>query len=77
MLPQGVAYGSGFFLGVLKSRILRRSLIHLTGEEYTETLTIGPLRVNDQSIGAAFLAAGFNNVDGILGFVSQDIVVTP
>ena len=54
-----------------KLRIRSRLLIHLTGFEYTETLDIGPLCVNNQSIGAALVAQGFDDVDGILGFVFQ------
>ena len=47
-------YGSGLFFG----------------EEYTDTVTIGSLSIDKQSIGAAFEADGFQSyVDGILGYV--------
>ncbi|PIL28697.1 hypothetical protein GSI_08741 [Ganoderma sinense ZZ0214-1] len=38
-----------------------------SGEEYTDTVTIGDLVIKNQSIGVAEIAFGFNGVDGILG----------
>ena len=46
-------YGSGLFLG----------------EEYLDTVTIGSLVIENQSIGDAFIAFGFDDVDGILGYI--------
>ena len=38
------------------------------GEQWTDTVTIGPdLVITGQGIGVASIALGFNNVDGILG----------
>ncbi|KAJ3488415.1 hypothetical protein NLI96_g2845 [Meripilus lineatus] len=53
-----VSYGSGSFSGV----------------EYTDTVTISPeLVIQDQSIGVATTAQGFNGVDGILGIGPADL----
>ncbi|KAJ3554982.1 hypothetical protein NM688_g2820 [Phlebia brevispora] len=50
-LEFGALYGSG---GV-------------TGEEYNDTVTLGPLSILNQGVAGAKLAAGFNGQDGILG----------
>ncbi|KAI0767716.1 aspartic proteinase precursor [Fomes fomentarius] len=46
-----VFYGSGFFFG----------------EEYTETVTLGDLVIENQGVGVADFAIGFDGYDGILG----------
>ncbi|KAI1786271.1 family A1 protease [Ganoderma leucocontextum] len=54
----GVSYGSGFFFG----------------EEFTDTVKIGPLTIHNQSIGAAEVASGFPpGIDGILGIGPVDL----
>lgn len=53
-----VSYGSGSF----------------TGEEYTDTVTLGgELVITGQSIGVASSAQDFNDVDGILGIGPVDL----
>ncbi|KAF7792263.1 hypothetical protein EIP86_003299 [Pleurotus ostreatoroseus] len=54
-----VEYGSGLFFG----------------EEYIDTVTIGSLVIENQSIGGASEAFGFNNVNGILGLGPIDLTV--
>ncbi|KAG1737825.1 acid protease [Suillus paluster] len=46
-----VSYGTGNF----------------SGEEYLDTVTLGPLSIAQQSIGVASKSAGFQGVDGVLG----------
>ncbi|KAI0752477.1 acid protease [Daedaleopsis nitida] len=46
-----VTYGSGFFIG----------------DEFVDDVTLGTLTIKNQSYGAAILAQGFDDVDGILG----------
>nr|VWP02631.1 Plp [Ganoderma boninense] len=46
-----VMYGSGFFIG----------------QEFTDTVHLGDLAIEDQSFGGAVIAQGFDDVDGILG----------
>nr|VWO97417.1 Trihydroxynaphthalene reductase (EC (T3HN reductase) [Ganoderma boninense] len=46
-----VMYGSGFFVG----------------QEFTDTIHLGDLAIENQSFGGALLAQGFDDVDGILG----------
>ena len=52
MVLQSVTYGSGDF----------------SGEEFTDTVSIGPLTIKAQSIGTASQSDGFDGVDGILGW---------
>ncbi|KAI0345956.1 acid protease [Trametopsis cervina] len=53
-----VSYGSGQF----------------SGSEFTDTVTLGPsLVIQNQSIGVASTAQGFNDVDGILGIGPVDL----
>lgn len=45
-----------------------------TGEEYTDTVTLGPLTVTNQGIAIANSTTGFpGGVDGILGYVLSPI----
>ncbi|PIL28667.1 transporter [Ganoderma sinense ZZ0214-1] len=46
-----VMYGSGFFIG----------------QEFTDTVHLGDLAIENQSFGGALVAEGFEDVDGILG----------
>ncbi|CAK5284004.1 unnamed protein product [Mycena citricolor] len=56
-----VSYGSGSF----------------SGTEYTDEVTLGPgLVIQNQSIGVASTASGFNGVDGILGIGPVDLTST-
>ncbi|KAI6018325.1 aspartic peptidase domain-containing protein [Pisolithus marmoratus] len=55
--PMFISYGSGSF----------------TGTEYTDTVTLGSLKITQQSIGVASNTTGFWNVDGILGIGPQDL----
>ncbi|TFK52340.1 acid protease [Heliocybe sulcata] len=56
-----VSYGSGSF----------------SGTEYTDTVTLSPdLVIQNQSIGVASTAQGFNGVDGILGIGPVDLTST-
>ena len=48
---QAVFYGSGFF----------------EGEEFLDTVSVGPFTIHNQSIGVAEEAFGFEGFDGILG----------
>ena len=48
---QSVTYGSGFFVG----------------QEFTDTIHLGELEIENQSFGGALLAEGFDDVDGIIG----------
>ena len=41
----------------------------LAGEQFTDTVTLGDLVIENQGIGASFFAIGFNGVEGILGYV--------
>ena len=50
---QSVSYGSGSF----------------SGEQYTDTLTLGDLTITNQGISVASQSSGFQGVDGILGYV--------
>ncbi|KAI0703858.1 acid protease [Cerioporus squamosus] len=52
-----VEYGSGLFFG----------------EEFTDTVTIGDLVIENQGVGVAELAFGFDGVDGILGIGPVDL----
>ena len=40
----------------------------VSGEEFTDQVTLGSLVINDQSIGVALEAEGFTTADGILGY---------
>ena len=62
-------YGSGFFVGMTVVYVpIRCSLMlyHL-GQEFTDTVHLGDLAIENQSFGGALLAEGFDDVDGILG----------
>ena len=48
-----MSYGSGSF----------------SGEQYTDTLTLGDLTITNQGISVASQSSGFQGVDGILGYV--------
>ena len=50
---QSVSYGSGKF----------------SGEQYTDTLTLGSLTIQNQGISVATSSQGFQGFDGILGCV--------
>ncbi|KAG1742328.1 acid protease [Suillus paluster] len=53
-----VSYGSGYMFG----------------KQYTDAVTLGPnLDIQNQGIGVAFLAEGFQGVDGILGVGPVDL----
>jgi hypothetical protein len=55
-MMQNVSYGSGSF----------------SGTEYTDQVSLGKgLVIQNQSIGVASTATGFNDVDGIVGSVSR------
>ena len=62
-------YGSGFFIGMTVVYIpVRRSLtLYHLGQEFTDTVHLGDLTIENQSFGGALLAEGFDDVDGILG----------
>ena len=42
---------------------------YYTGREVIDTLTLGDLVIPNQSMGAAIVSEGFQDVDGILGYV--------
>lgn len=42
---------------------------HYLGEEYTDEVILGGLTIEQQSIGVAEFAEGFDGFDGILGYV--------
>ena len=44
-----------------------------SGQEYTDTVTIGDLIIEKQSIGVAKTSSGFNGLDGILGLGPIDL----
>ncbi|OZJ04775.1 hypothetical protein BZG36_01848 [Bifiguratus adelaidae] len=44
-----------------------------SGEEYTDTVTLGSLTLTGQSLGSASSATGFSGVDGIIGFGPDDL----
>ena len=54
---QEVIYGSGLFFG----------------EEFIDTVTIGDLVIENQGVGVAEIAFGFDGVDGILGIGPVDL----
>ena len=41
--------------------------LYHAGQEFTDTVHLGDLAIENQSFGGALLAEGFNDVDGILG----------
>ncbi|KAI6020112.1 hypothetical protein PISMIDRAFT_29263 [Pisolithus microcarpus 441] len=55
--PVSVSYGSGSF----------------SGTEWTDTVTLESLTINQQSIGVASQSTGFSGVDGILGIGPEDL----
>ena len=43
----------------------------MIGEQFIDTVTLGNLVITKQGVGSATLAIGFEDVDGILGFVAS------
>ncbi|TBU57604.1 family A1 protease [Dichomitus squalens] len=52
-----VTYGSGFFIG----------------QEFTDTVHLGGLAIENQSFGGALVSEGFDDVDGIIGIGPADL----
>ncbi|KAH8818717.1 acid protease [Flagelloscypha sp. PMI_526] len=47
----------------------------VTGEEFLDTVSLGSLKITNQSIGVASSAQGFTGVDGILGIGPTDLTI--
>lgn len=75
-LTQAVEYGSGLFFGSSFSflnikYLLMSSICGSSGQEVIDTVSIGDLTITQQSIGDASFSAGFDGVDGIIGYENR------